>query len=71
MCNLISSVNDTQVGWFKNIDGQGTFSSPIAIQEGKRTSFALAPADFDGNGTIDLVVSFFDDAFQKSIVGSS
>jgi len=49
------------IAWYENIDGQGTFGNPIPIQKGKKQSFALFPADLDGDGMTDLIVSFFDD----------
>ena len=50
-----------RIALYKNLDGLGTFSAPISIQEGKKQSFSLFPADIDNDGKIDLAVSFFDD----------
>ncbi len=49
------------IAWYKNLDGQGTFGPPIAIQEGMGQSFNIAFARVDNNNTIDIVVSFFDE----------
>lgn len=48
------------IGWYQNMDGNGSFNGPLAIDEGMGQTLSLAPADIDGDGNIDVVVSYFD-----------
>jgi len=49
------------ISWYKNLDGQGNFSSPIIIQEGLGQAFNFSLADIDDDNKMDIVVSFFDE----------
>jgi hypothetical protein len=49
------------ISWYENLDGQGNFAPPIAIQEGMGQSFKLALARIDDNDTVDIAVTFFDE----------
>ena len=52
---VIGNTEDSGVYWFKNIDGQGSFSSPQEINAGISLISDMTSNDLDGDGDNDLV----------------
>ncbi len=50
-----SSSSEGEMKWIKNTDGQGTFGSSLNIESNVTGVPGFFPADFDGNGTLDIV----------------
>ena len=50
-----------KVSWFENVDGDGTFGNENIVTLDVFLPTALAPADFDGDGDIDVAVTSGDD----------
>ena len=58
---LSASVNDDEIAWYENTDGQGTFSAQQVIStlaDGARSVFG---ADVDGDGDTDVLSASYED----------
>lgn len=47
------------LSWHENTDGLGTFSDPVIIDADKGQSFDQTVIDLDGDGHVDLLISYF------------
>ena len=59
--DVISTSENLELGWFKNLDGDGTFSEFIPIADDFLPVRELTegiPVDFDGDNDLDIVVSY-------------
>ncbi len=54
-----TSLSDTTVGWYENIDGQGSFSARNVIDDGL-LSEVLKTVDVDGDRDLDLIIAVTD-----------
>lgn len=55
---LIGSVD--LVAWYRNLDGEGSFSKAIPIELNQLQSLSVKIVDMNQNGINDIVVSYFD-----------
>lgn len=55
---VIGSTTLNRLSWFENIDGQGTFGSPIPIGFLNASTLRLQLGDINGNGFLDIVADF-------------
>lgn len=49
--------DDASIGWYENVDGDGTFGELILVTVDVSLPTAIDAGDFDGDGDIDLAVS--------------
>ncbi len=59
---LSASYEDDKVAWYRNVDNSGSFSNQLVIGRRAEFPFAVYPADFDGDGDIDLLTNSQHDA---------
>ncbi len=52
---ITTALFDDLVVWFKNIDGQGTFSDKIIIDNSSNQPLMLIAGDIDNDGDLDLI----------------
>ena len=50
-----SAQYDSDVSWYENLDGQGTFSEQIVISADIETGDSVHAADLDGDGDLDVL----------------
>lgn len=76
-----ASKNDNKVAWYKNLNGNGTFSDQIIISQTITNAFGLISADFDLDGDADIAATSPNDdkiylfkntnlTFQSSLVST-
>ena len=52
---LSASSNDNKIAWYKNIDGQGSFSGQLIISTSALGAQTVHATDIDGDGDFDVV----------------
>lgn len=57
---LAAGRGDTPIGWYKNLDGLGNFSSIIPLADSTYGSLSITAADLDNDGDMDILVAVFD-----------
>ncbi|MEO1032629.1 MAG: FG-GAP-like repeat-containing protein [Bacteroidota bacterium] len=58
---LSTSLQDDEINWHQNIDGQGNFSSSQIIPTAPNSPRSSFPIDIDGDGNLDVVCASFVD----------
>jgi len=56
---IYSSVIDNTVAWCENTDGQGDFGAPQPITISGNGVHEVFPADFNGDGNMDFIVTYY------------
>lgn len=51
---IASLLDENKIVWFKNVDGQGTFSNPILITDSVQSIQYFEVADLDGDDDLDI-----------------
>ncbi|MFK7847595.1 MAG: FG-GAP-like repeat-containing protein [Rhodothermales bacterium] len=70
---LSASSGDNKIAWYKNLDGQGTFSAQTIISTQADRAFAVYTADLDSDGDLDVISGSRDDnkiAWYENLDGS-
>ena len=60
----------TEVAWYENLDGEGTYGEPMVIDTEMGQSFSQLIIDLDGDNKEDLLISYFDQdliAFYRNL----
>ncbi len=52
---LSSSSGDHKIAWYKNLDGQGTFSAEKYVSTQAYRAFSVYAADLDSDGDLDII----------------
>lgn len=55
--DIVACTNHGVLGWFKNTNGQGNFSTALPIASGLQTISSIDIADADGDGDNDIVIT--------------
>jgi hypothetical protein len=54
--DLVASLRrDNKFVWFKNLDGEGTFSTQQVLSDSSLAPQGIVPIDYDGDGDLDIV----------------
>lgn len=54
---ISTSWEDKNISWYKNLDGNGTFTRPRVIENNLYSAFDLFLVDLDNDGDLDILVS--------------
>jgi len=54
---IATNRGNNTLSWFKNLDGQGTFSPELIINNNAISVYAIQTADVDGDGDIDVLAN--------------
>lgn len=55
--DIVACTNHGVLGWFKNTNGQGNFSTALPIASGLQTISSIDIADADGDGDNDILIT--------------
>src|SRR5690606_10861217 len=58
---LSGTRGDDKVGWYKNLDGLGTFSTQLIITNATNAPYSIFAADADNDGDLDVFTASRDD----------
>ncbi len=54
---VVSSLLDSEIAWYENLDGLGTFGGQNLIESAAPSPLIALPVDLDGDGDVDVLVA--------------